>query len=126
MDVVLTDSDGAWVNTIVVETLAEAQAAFPQYTCTERVAEASPPPAVRIITKLEFRRRFTLTERIALDAAPTNAALDATLRATLFTMTKDLELAESINLDDPDVVAGLALIESAGLIAAGRAAAISA
>ena len=36
-------------------------------------------------------------------------------------MQKDLDLAEAVNLDDADVIAGLQLLEQLGLIAAGRA-----
>lgn len=82
------------------------------------------PQPVRIITKLAFRRRFTLAERIALDAAREglNPALPAEAVSALRTMQKDLDLAEDINLDDADVVAGLAFVQSLGLITAERAA----
>lgn len=79
-------------------------------------------PAERILTKLAFRRRFTLAERVAMDSAPDNTAFDANTRAILRTMTRDLELAEDINLDDADVISGVMLLEQLQIIAAGRAA----
>lgn len=85
-----------------------------------------PDPTPRILTKLAFRRRFTLAERIAMDGAPDNPALPAEARAALRTMARDLELAEEIDLDDSDVIAGLALLEQLGIIASGRAAEVRA
>ncbi|WP_374005616.1 hypothetical protein [Delftia lacustris] len=82
-------------------------------------------PAHRHITPLAFRRRFTGAERAAIEWAAVDRA-DATsaerqqaaqLRSTL----KDQELASFIDLDDPDVAAGVQLLETVGLIADGRA-----
>lgn len=85
--------------------------------------EPAVDPATRILTKLEFRRRFTMSERITLDAAVAglNPLLPAEVVAGLRTMQKDLELAEQIDLDDADVIYGLGVLEQIGLIAAGRA-----
>lgn len=71
------------------------------------------PAVVRLaLSRLEFRRLFTFSERVAVDSSA-----DPVVR----TFCTDLSLAESVNLDDADVVAGLAYLEGAGLIAAGRA-----
>jgi hypothetical protein len=78
-------------------------------------------PVARLVSKLAFRRRFTLLERVTLDAAPTNTAFNESDRAMLRTLEKDLELAQDIDLDDPDVIAGLAFLEALGLLADGRA-----
>lgn len=67
------------------------------------------------MTKLEYLRRFTVDERVAIRAA---AAQNAVLADYLALM----ELAQEINLDDPDTVAAVQMLEQAGLIAAGRAA----
>lgn len=84
-----------------------------------------PEPVQRRITPLAFRRRFTAAERAAIEWAAVDRA-DATsgerqqaaqLRSTL----KDQELASFIDLDDPDVAAGVQLLETVGLIADGRA-----
>lgn len=76
------------------------------------------------ITKYEFRKLFTLTERIAIDSAPTNTNIPANYRAMLLTMNKDMELSSMVILTNPDVAAGVNFLEQLGLIAAGRAAEI--
>ena len=76
-----------------------------------------PEQGARFITKLDFRRRFTLTERVTVDSSS-----DPMVR----TLLTDLAMAEGINLDDEDVIDGLAYLEAHGLIAQGRAAEIRA
>ena len=71
-------------------------------------------PVVRIVTKREYLGRFTQAERVAIrTAAKQSAELEDYLEL--------LALSEDINLDDPDLVLGLAMLEGAGLITAGRA-----
>ena len=79
---------------------------------------------VRKMTRLEFRRRFTPNERVAMDAAPENPALPAEVRAMARTMLTDLSLAEEIDIDDPDTRAGIGLMVSLGILTTERAAAI--
>lgn len=67
------------------------------------------------ITKLQFQRRFTMQERIAIRASTDPIVVDYRELGTL---------AESIELTDADVVAGLGYLESEGLIGTGRAAEI--
>lgn len=118
---VLITRGGEYVNTIVVDTLAEAQAAYPGCDCVD-VTSAPVIAPVRTVTKLAFRRRFTLQERIALDTAVSglNPLIPADAVAAMRTMQKDLELAEEINLEDPDVIHGLAFLQSLGLLTAER------
>lgn len=71
----------------------------------------------RNVTKLEYLRRFTQAERIAIRAAATNSPELADYLAML-------DLAQDINLDDLDTIAALAMLEAVGLLAAGRAAEI--
>lgn len=78
----------------------------------QKEVEAAPVP--RTITKLEYLRRFTTAERVAIRAA---AAANPVLEDYL----KLMELAQEINLDDPDTVAAVQMLEQAGLIAPGRA-----
>jgi hypothetical protein len=69
------------------------------------------------MTKLAFLRRFTDTEYAAIKAATaTNPAID-------FFWQKFL-MAQDIKIGDAELVAGIRALESAGLIAAGRAAEI--
>lgn len=76
-------------------------------------ASPSPQPSA-ILTRLEFLRRFTPTERQAIRSA---RAQSVELDDFMFL----LEMAETIHLDNADVIAGLALLEASGLLAAGRA-----
>lgn len=65
-------------------------------------------------TKLQYLRRFTQAERIAIRWAATQSAeLDDYLEL--------LALAEEVKSDDPDIVSALAMLEGIGLLAAGRA-----
>ena len=68
-------------------------------------------------TKLEYLRRFTQDERIAIRAAAkTSPQLEDYLLL--------LELAEDVRSNDPDIIAALTMLESVGLIGDGRAAEI--
>lgn len=77
--------------------------------------EAVPAPADRTLSKLEYLRRFTTAERVTIrHAAKSEPVLEDYLAM--------LELAQDINLDDPDTVAAVGMLEQVGLIAQGRAA----
>lgn len=68
-------------------------------------------------TKLEYLRRFTQGERIAIrTAARASPELEDYLQL--------LELATEVRSDDPDIIAALTTLEAVGLIAPGRAAEI--
>jgi hypothetical protein len=82
------------------------------------------PPKSRIMSRLEFRRLFTLPERMALDSAPDNQNLPAEARAAMKTLLTDLALAEEIDLDNADTVYGLNFIATVGLVTPERIAAI--
>ena len=81
----------------------------------QKEVEAAPVP--RTITKLEYLRRFTTDERVAIRAAAVQNAVLADYLALM-------ELAQEINLDDPDTVSAVQMLEQSGLIAAGRSAEI--
>ena len=68
-------------------------------------------------TKLEYLRRFTQDERIAIRTAAKQVPQLEDYLALL-------ELASEVRSDDPDIIAALQMLEGAGLIAAGRAAEI--
>jgi hypothetical protein len=65
-------------------------------------------------TKLEYLRRFTQAERIAIRGA-------AKVVPELEDYLQLLELASEVRSDDPDIASALAMLEGAGLIGAGRA-----
>ena len=68
----------------------------------------------RTMTRLEYLRRFTVEERVAIRAAAQASPVLADYLALL-------ELAQEIDTTDADTVAALTLLEQAGLIAQGRA-----
>lgn len=80
-----------------------------------RQKEVEAVPVPRTITKLEYLRRFTTDERVAIRAA-------AVANPVLDDYMKLMELAQEINLDDPDTIAAVQMLEQSGLIATGRAA----
>lgn len=74
-------------------------------------------PVERIVTKLEYLRRFTMEERITIRQAATQSPVLSDYLAML-------ELAQDINLDDADTIGAVSMLEAAELIAPGRAAEI--
>lgn len=72
---------------------------------------------VRLLTKLQYLRRFTQQERINIRNA-------ASASPELYDYMALLDLAEEIDLSDPDTIAAVTMLEMAGLIAEGRAAEI--
>ncbi len=78
----------------------------------------------RILSKLAFRRLFTFEERLAFDNFETSSTLTDEQKQYLRTLTKDFELADEIDMADPDTASGLAYLESCGILDAGRAAQI--
>jgi hypothetical protein len=83
------------------------------------VAAAAPPPPepVTVISRLNFLRRFTRAERIALRAAETT---DPVVSDFLLMLT----LAEDVDLTSPDVTEGLVYLEANGFVTAERGDAI--
>lgn len=75
------------------------------------------PVALRVLSKLDYLKRFTQAERIAI----------RTLGQTNDTVNDYIELMNAavvVRLDDPDTVGGVNALESAGALAVGRAAEI--
>ena len=93
------------------------------WTAPVVVAPAPPPPPYygRIITRLAFLRRFTDDEAVAIDLASIGATVQA---ATLRRAQAKINAAEEIQLENSETRAGVQSLESAGLLAAGRATAI--
>jgi hypothetical protein len=74
-----------------------------------------------ILTKYQFRKLFTLNERVAVDNAQSNPNIPAQYKAILLTMAKDMELSAEVQLGNSDVQQGVLMLEQLGLLAAGRA-----
>ncbi len=76
-----------------------------------------------LLTRLEFRWRYTLAEQIAIEVAMTTHA-DATVRATLRVLASSLSEATEIDPADPRTVQGVQYHATLGLITAERVAEI--
>lgn len=73
-----------------------------------------PVPTSRVLTKLEYLRRFTTEERVTIrEASKANPALEDYLAM--------MELAEEIDTGDADTIAAVTMLEQVGLIGVGRA-----
>lgn len=78
------------------------------------VSEPVAPTPGRVMTKLEFLRRFTGAERIALrTVAKENPVVEDYMAL--------LDAAQEVNTADPDTSGGVMMLEAAGLLGAGRA-----
>lgn len=91
---------------------------------TETAEFEATQPRQPILSKLALIQRLEESEQILLffpDDAP-NVPAEAKLPLKLF--AKQIELANYIDVDRPDTVAGLQRLESLGLLAAGRVNAI--
>lgn len=122
----ILNAQGQPENTILADE-STAQALYPgRWRLAQQQEQPAPAPQIhRHITPLAFRRRFTGAERAAIEWAAVDRA-DASQQermqaAQLRSNLKDQELASFIDLDDPDVAAGVQLLETVGLIADGRA-----
>ncbi len=76
-----------------------------------------------LLTRLQFRWRYTLAEQIAIEVAQETHA-DATVRATLRVLASSLNEATEIDPVDPRTVQGVQYHAALGLIAAERVAEI--
>lgn len=94
-------------------TLAQADTAGTELALRKTLKEA-PSMGLLSITREDFFSRFTNSEIANIYRA--SAASD-----DLFAYVKKLEINPTVNINHPDVVSGLNLLESVGLLAAGRA-----
>ena len=111
MDVFLI-AGGVVENCICADSVARAQQFYPHHICIERTGDLaqfgpgdlydgvdfSKAPVVVLppgpVSRLEFLRRFTAQQRISIRAANDPVIVDA---------LQLLDLAEDVNLQDPDV-----------------------
>lgn len=77
------------------------------------------------ITKLAFRNRFTQAEKVAIEIAalddPAKPMAQRAQSAALRASQADIQAATFIDLNREDTRTGVQMLESAGLLAAGRA-----
>ena len=82
----------------------------------------TPQPQRRHVTRLAFRNRFTAAEKVAIELAALDNEETRVQAATIRAYMKDVDAATFIDLDRVDTRAGVQLLETVGLLAAGRAA----
>lgn len=111
MNYELLNANNEVVNTIVLNDLSAWQIPEGHTLRLLSEPESSPKPP---LTQLMFLRLFTAQERIAIKAA---ANTDPIVEDFLYL----LNLAQDINLQDVDTVAGVNYLEQQGLIAPNRA-----
>ena len=74
-------------------------------------------PVTPPMSKLDFLKRLTFAERVAIETA---AETDAEVRV----VKQSLLAADEIKVDDPEMIAGIGLYVNKGLIASSRVAEI--
>ena len=120
------DAAGTVITTIV----ADEDFAQKQYPGQWRLAEVqpapTPPPVQTRLTVLQFRQRFTLVEKAAIEfAAIDNPAAPIEQRqqaAMLRAVLADQAAAEFIDLADATTIEGVQLLVQAGLLTEERGA----
>ena len=126
------DANGVFVHQYRHDTQIDYSGNWPGCT-QELVPEPDPeaPPGYSgswQITKLAFRSRFTQAEKVAIEIAgvdrPNGSPSERANAAALRVHQADVAVATFIDLTRDDTRAGVQSLETAGLIAAGRAAVI--
>jgi hypothetical protein len=114
------EGDGAVYSNIIWD----GGAPLPSQVTLNQWIAANPENVGIVLPRYEFRKLFTLNERVAIDNVQTNPTISTQHKAILFTISKDLDTATEVQLYNPDVISGVGLLEQVGLIAPGRAAQI--
>lgn len=83
--------------------------------------EAPPPPRKHILSKLELMQRLTSQEQVLLFFPDDAEGVPAAAKMPLKLFAKQIELANYIDVDREDTVAGLHQLEALGLLGEGRA-----
>ena len=83
--------------------------------------QAAPPLESRRLSVLAFRRRFTPTERAAIEWAAVDRADQPDAQRQQAATLADQAAATFIDLEDPNTVDGVQGLESAAILAPGRA-----
>jgi hypothetical protein len=125
MDVLLI-KDGKVENCICADSVSRAQQFYPDHICIERTdalrgfgpgdlydgTNFSKAPYVRVIvpvTRLEFLRRFTPEQRIAIRASTDPMVIDG---------RELLDMASDVSADDPDTILYVRYLQQQGFISA--------
>ena len=89
---------------------------------TNTSGSSTAPSAVHAtITKFQFRKLFTVAERVAVDNAQYSGKLSGPQKAMIATITKDLDSSGSVELGTADVTQGVMYLVSVHLLDLPRA-----
>jgi hypothetical protein len=90
-----------------------------------RVNTTNIPPFVQqpplVLTKFQFRKLFTLAERMAIDNIQYSGSTPASVKAAVNTMQLDLQVSGEVDLHLKDTNDGVRFLASVGLITVPRA-----
>lgn len=103
---------GTVLNTINAEDDSWVAAHYAEWRRVDEPIAPSTEP--RLITRYALLNRFTTPELVAIEQAKDTSA-------ELRVFTALVNAAQYIDLDEPKLASGLAMLEQAGLLAAGRA-----
>ena len=122
----ILDSTGAVTNAII-STTDEAERQYPgQWRLAAQQPDEPSAPAETRLTVLQFRQRFTLAEKAAIELAaidtPAAAIEQRQQAAMLRAVLADQAAAAFIDLADPGTVEGVQLLVQAGLLTEPRGA----
>lgn len=110
----ILDGNGNVINTIIA-TPEFVEQNYPGHY--REVIEPPPLPLPPVLTKYEFLKRFTSTERKAITAA-------AVVDEDIADFKLLLDAATDVDCGNEDTIAGVNSLEASGILAAGRAAQI--
>ena len=124
----ILDAQGVVTNTILAsEAFAEQQ--YPgqwRLVADDPASPPAPPPAQTRVTVLQFRQRFTLAEKAAIELtaidSPTAPLEQRQQAAMLRAVLADQAAAEFIGLADASTIEGVQMLVQAGLLTEPRAA----
>lgn len=69
-----------------------------------------------ILTKFQFRKLFTTSERIVIDNIATNPNFSSAVKGAVVTLLKDLEVSGEVDLHLADVIAGVNFLQQIGIL----------
>ena len=107
----LRDENGIVINTIVLQD--ETQWPVPVGHTLHALADPVSVQNKTTLSRLEFLRCFTVTERVAIRQASATDPI-------IYDFLDLLYQAQEVRVDDPDTIAGLQYLEMQGLLAQGR------
>ncbi len=98
----------------------ESGTPLPTQATLDAYIAANPMTNMQIISRLQFRKLFTLTERMAIDNASGNVSLPTYARDAIVTMQADLQVSDFVSLADIDTIDSVNMLANVGLIASTR------